>query len=125
MGITLKFIFTVRNPYDMIATAVRTNADDRGEFINFCEGNVKILEQVDATEMFIAKHEDMVENPKQQLTSLCDFLQVSIPSDYLEDCVSQVVKEPYRSRFELDWTEDQKTEIDFLIKKYDFFSGYG
>ncbi len=124
MGITLKFIFTVRNPYDMIATAVRTNADDRKKIINFCKDNVKILKQVDAEEVFIAKHEDMVENPKQQLTKLCDFLQVSISSSYLEDCVSQVVKEPYRSRFELDWTENQKTELSALIRKYDFFSGY-
>ncbi len=124
-GIILKFIFTVRNPYDMIATAVRTNADDRKKFINFCEGNIKILKQVNAAEVFIAKHEDMVENPQRQLTKLCEFLQVSIPSGYLEDCVSQVVREPYRSRLELDWTEDQKIEVDSLIKKYDFFSGYG
>ena len=124
--IALKFIFTVRNPYDIVATIKRIKPDKNGYSIvmNACERNMRVLKQIDTREIFISRHEDMVKDPSEQLTKLCDFLRVPIPTGYLEDCASQVAEECYRSRFEYDWPEDEKQEIASLIKKYDFFSGY-
>ena len=124
--IALKFILIVRNPYDIVATIKRINPkrDSYSIVKNLCEFNMRILTRIDTRDVFISRHEDMVKEPSKQLTKLCDFLQVSIPTGYLDNCVSQVVGEPHRSRFEYDWPEDEKQRVASLIKKYDFFSGY-
>ena len=140
--IGLKFIFTVRNPYDIYATMQRySSLQNRGRspetltvnmqkskvrihLLNLCEKNIEILKNSDSQNVFIAKHEDMVVNPYSQLAKICDFLQVPISPDYLDDCASIVSKEVHESRNEYDWTENEKHNIASLIKKYDFFSGY-
>ena len=139
----LKFIFTVRNPYDMITTSaaywgnnkrIRTVTQndidmmlDRKVKIRFpklCE-NIKSLFTLTRTEnIFINRHEDMVTSPADQLTKLCDFLRVPAFPDYLNDCASVVHKKANKSRHELDWSEQQKEEVAKLIDQYDFFSGY-
>ena len=124
--IALKFIFTVRNPYDIVATIKRIRPNKNGYSIvmNACERNMRVLKQIDTREIFISRHEDMVKDPSEQLTKLCDFLRVPIPTGYLEDCASQIAEECYRSRFEYDWPKDEKQKVASLIKKYNFFSGY-
>ena len=124
--IALKFIFTVRNPYDIVATIKRINSHRDGCSIveNLCEFNMRILKQIDTGDVFISRHEDMVKDPGLQLTKLGAFLQVPISTGYLEDCASQVAGEYYRSRFEYDWSKDEKQRVASLIKKYDFLSGY-
>ena len=139
----LKFIFTVRNPYDMITTSAAYWANNKRirmvtqndidmmldrkvkiRFPKLCE-NIKSLFTLTRTEnIFINRHEDMVTSPADQLTKLCDFLRVPAFPDYLSDCTSVVHKKVNKSRYELDWSERQKEEVAKLIDQYDFFSGY-
>ena len=123
-NISLKFIFTVRNPYDIVSGPWRTNAVKLISI--FCENNIKILEQIHPKDVFISKHEDMVNDPRAQLIKLCDFLELPAPLDYLDDCASQVVRVLHKSRLKKDWTKgrNQRKKIAELIEKYDFFSGY-
>lgn len=139
-NIDLKFIFTIRNPYDMIATAIINWANKRGitkqsdkqkmlgsnirKYLNQCEKNTKLLSRINPQSVFKNRHEDMVASPVKQLTKLCRFLEVSAPPDYLDDCASTVYNKPRKSRYELDWTEEQKEEVAEMISRYDFLSGY-
>ncbi len=134
--IRLKFILTVRNPYDMIAnkTSRTTKYKDSTQkpittkAISFVEKlskeNIKLAEQVAPRDIFVSKHEEMVADPSLQLTKLCQFAQVSVSPDYLDDCSSCVDEKPNRRRFNFDWTSDQKQKVASLIEQYDFFSGY-
>ena len=126
-NIALKFIFTVRNPYDMIATASQLKQSFINHRIkkcnNFCRYNMRILKQIDTRDVFVSRHEDMVRDSSSQLTKLCDFLQVPISAGYLDDCASQV-GELHRSRLKYDWIKNEKHKVASLIKKYDFFQGY-
>ncbi len=138
--IGLKFIFTIRNPYDIYATMQRYSVDmwhTKGTIygkyatmqsadilLDLCEKNVEILKNSDPQDVFMSKHEDMVANPRSQLAKICDFLQVPVSPDYLDDCASVVNKEVHKSRMDYDWTKDKKRNIASLIGKYDFFSGY-
>ena len=130
-GISLKFILTVRNPYDMISLRARKLRRDKQtvkngmRFIkNLSMRNMKIREQIHPQDVFISRHEDLLENPNQHLTKLCDFLQVPVSPDYLDSCASCIVRAPHKRRFGFDWTPEQKQELVSLIGKYDFFSGY-
>ena len=123
--ILLKFIFTVRNPYDIFASGANARRGKMQQhFTTMCECNARILKQVHTRDVFISRHEDMVKDPSSQLTKLCDFLQVPISQGYLEDCSCLVAKELHRSRYKHDWTKEEKKKIASSIEKYDFFSGY-
>ena len=130
-GISLKFIVMVRNPYDMISLRARKLRSDKQtvkngmRFIkNLSMKNMEIREQIDPQDVFISRHEDMLENPNRHLAKLCDFLQVPVSPDYLDSCASCVVRAPHKRRLEFDWTPEQKQEVASLIEKYDFLSGY-
>ena len=139
----LKFIFTVRNPYDMISTGIVHREGNpqtpsftekqkyhmlakriKNQFVERCEIAKKLIELNKVEHIFINRHEDMVASPVNQLSKLCDFLKVPAFPDYLNDCASVVHEKPNKSRYELDWPEQQKEEIAKLIDQYDFFSGY-
>ena len=147
----LKFIFTVRNPYDMIATDVvywannkrlRTVTPDdinkmldykvKVSFPDMCETGAKIFELIkqkrsifqNKLDIFLNRHEDLVDSPAKQLSKLCKFLKVPVTQDYLDDCASVIRKEANKSRYELDWSDEQKEEVAKIIRKYDFFSNY-
>ena len=122
-NIVLKYIFTVRNPYDIHSTELEYG-QPINKLIETCMLNKELLKQIDSQDVFYARHEDMVANPRSQLAKICDFLQVSAPPDYLDDCASVVDKKPHKSRLRHDWTKDEKQTIASLIEKYDFFSEY-
>ncbi len=146
----LRFIFTVRNPYDIISTDVVywsknkrlrvVTQDDVDMMLDYrikisfplmCkkgERLFKLMQPADkpnsTTDILINKHEDLTAAPAEQLTKLCKFLKLSYPSDYLKDCASVVRSKANKSRHELHWSDEQKKEVRKLIDKYDFFSGY-
>ncbi|MXX99053.1 MAG: sulfotransferase [Gammaproteobacteria bacterium] len=126
--IKLKFLFTVRNPYDA-ASRIKIKRKDNTEewlrvFKSCCKRSEKILKRIDPQDIFLYRHEDMCKDPRRQLARLCDFLQVPILADYIEDCASRVVQEPYKSRLDINWSPELKEMITRMIEKYDFFSGY-
>ena len=135
-GICLKFILTVRNPYDVIGTRARKLNKNKDcaqklittDAISFAEKwskeNRKLLKRIDSQDIFVSKHEEMVADPRLQLTKLCEFVQVPVSPDYLDSCASCVHEKPHRRRFEFEWTPKQKQEVASLIEQYDFFSGY-
>ena len=146
----LRFVFTVRNPYDMIATDVVywagnkrlivVTRDDVNKMLDYkikisfpimCKQGKELFELMQPTNMLskstnilINRHEDLVASPTKQLTKLCKFLKVSYPRDYLEDCASVIRKKINKSRHELHWSDEQKEEVKKIIGEYDFFSGY-
>ena len=139
----LKFIFTVRNPYDMISTGIMHRAGNpkrvpfteeqkhnlitkniKSQFVERCEIAKKIFKLTGDKNIFINRHEDMAASPVDRLSELCDFLRVPAFSDYLSDCASVVRKKANKSRYELDWSEQQKEEVAKVIGTYHFFSGY-
>ena len=138
--ISLKFIFTVRNPYDIIITTIMNRANkrhitDKNDlqkmipdnikiFSKRCTKSLKILSLVKTQPVFMNRHEDMIAAPARQLAKLCRFLGVEAPEDYLNDCAAVVHEKPRKSRYELDWTEKQKEEVAKIIEQYDFLADY-
>ena len=134
-NMSLKFIFTVRNPYDILATHIRehrvTKETINEHITNYikeltcgCENNTEILKHISSDNVYICRNEDIIANPRLQLSKLCSFLEVSAPADYLDACAAQVIDKPTRSRFEVDWSPENKQQVASLIERYDFFSGY-
>ena len=111
---------TVRNPYDIIGNKtgkwnkykdslqkpITTNAISYVR--EYSEKNMKLLKLIDPKDIFVSRHEEMVADPRLQLTKLCEFAQVPTSPDYLDNCASCVHKEPRKRQSEFDWTPKQK-----------------
>jgi hypothetical protein len=131
----VKWVHIVRNPFDMIATEAYKGNNYRLEATE-----KRLLETIDLFrkkfdtvynlikqekyDIFTLKHEDLLENPQVKLTELLIRLNLENYPGYLESVCAHLFKKAHQSRHDVNWTEKQKTEVDKLIARYDFLSGY-
>ncbi len=131
----IKLLFTVRNPYDMVASMVNAirgqkksldgNIKRAISFFTKCSANnMKLIGRVSTDRIFMIRLEDFIASPEKILANLCDFLSVAKTPEYLSSCAEVVYKMPNIIRNTLNWREEYEKEINALIEKYQFFDGY-
>jgi hypothetical protein len=137
MGLRLKVVHVVRNPFDNLSTMVRRGvkakpdvtvaevyADKLKNYQTKLAVNQRLIES-DEYALKTIRHENLVENPTLVLSEICTFLGVDAPADYLEACTSIIWERPNASRTNSPlWNAQRKEAIRELIQKYDFLKGY-
>ena len=143
--IPIHIIFLVRNPYDMVATAVlyrrsdnrRIKIDVDGKFndsgfISLCAQRVfsyaalqglkeEYAEKLPLLEIHLV---DYVQHPREFLQSICNFLDVECPEDYLKFCIEKAFKSLSKSRELMAWDSELVAKFTNEVRKYPFFSRY-
>ena len=135
--VPLKFIFLVRNPYDIISCKTISSYQEKArteildsmidEFIKNCKAARHLLagiSRIPDQRVFIWCMEDHIANPQQKLAELCEFLNVESTESYLNACAKIFYKNPNKSRYLIDWPEEYKMRVATAIEQYDFLSGY-
>ena len=132
--VPLKFIFFVRNPYDIVSSQVirSYSREEKKEimkscfnrFIKYCKLGKKLIDKSSPDQVFLWRLEDHIADPQQKLSELCSFLNIESTQAYLDDCAKIFYKKPSRSRYFIDWHDDYKAQVAAAIEQYDFFSGY-
>ncbi len=130
---TARFIHTIRNPYDNIATMhKRALEQDRNhtlsatveDYLSRCEMNAGLKERLGNGAVLDVRHESFVEDPKSLLRELCGFLGLGYDEGYLEDCASIVFGSPRRSRHDVEWDDASLAAVCAGIGRFDFLRGY-
>ena len=144
LDIAITGVHVVRNPYDMIATAMLYKLSSiRGEKVEQTKVQpnldvqmqsaisifeyasavvqVKKTRNIDVLEIHI---EDFIKDPKASVTRLCSVLDVPCPQDYIESCYKKSYKNVVRTRDRIDWNPDVMKYISQQMNKYSFFQGY-
>ena len=129
----LRCIHVVRHPLDNITT-IHRKADLHGigpQLINavhyyfeLCESIAGVRLNLVTNEVFDLRHEDFIENPRNQLQSLCTFLGVDAETEYLEACAGIIRPTPNKSR---EWTDWPAELIDRVIQRccdFPFLTSY-
>ncbi len=133
VGISVKFIHVIRNPYDSISTICKKAAShalkpDLMECIEYyfflCETVVSIQERVESADIFELRYESFLVNPQDHLKRLCLFLGVEPSVEYLNDCANTVFKTPHKSRYEAKWNNELIEMVKNKIKEFSFLNGY-
>lgn len=137
VDLPLKFIFVVRNPYDMISSKTisaywkKTRTEILStmihRFIDSCKLRETLLARVATMpklQVFIWHLEEHIANPQQKLKELCRFLGVESSESYLNACAKIFYKKPSKSRYLIDWPNQYKTRIAETVNRYDFLSCY-
>lgn len=147
VGVPLKVIKVIRNPYDMIATlslyrgspindvkveASAENKYDNQEIIQSAADTIidkayylHLMEQEDYDwEMIRVYSEDFIRNPKEIMGTICRFLTLDCTEDYLQQCADKTFKSVSKSREVIVWDPAVKTLVENAIRDIPFFNRY-
>ena len=143
--IPVLFIHVVRNPFDMIATAVvrwTTRSEDMRRMLSNgqkIEIPLEYYDEIITCTFHLADavtrvkkfanvleivQEEYVRNPRYYVKLICTSLHLSCTREYIDACVKKAYTETTRSRDLLVWPPDIKKRIKDEAKKYPFFSAY-
>ena len=129
VGIPIRVIDVVRNPYDNIATMAwrgqRIVAPAMERYQGLSTTVDEVRSRLGSDELLDIRYESFTEHPEQHLRELCGFLGVTASPDYLRACAALVKPTPSRSRDRLPWSADERREVDDLIERRPVLAGYG
>jgi hypothetical protein len=134
----VKIIHVIRNPYDTITTMARRSYEKSGgkedmdtaflsQFIDRYFDRVtevQKLKEAGRFEIHDLYHEELIDHSDNVIERLLHFLGVNIPEHFVSKCSEAIYRQPHKSRFEFEWTEDLKSKVMENIGKYGFFQGY-
>jgi hypothetical protein len=125
----VRFVQVIRNPFDPISVMMvrgkRSFADAIELFFTACDSLAQLRRRIEPGALLAVRHEQFVAAPRENLASLCAFLGVEPPSDYLTACASIIRPTPDRRRDMVQWTPGWIAEVERRITSHDFLEGYG
>jgi len=129
VGVPLRFVHVLRNPYDNIATIHRRRPHHGldaaiAHYFGMVRGVEALWQEVPAHERIDVRHEDLVADPRRELTRVCDALGVEAPQDYLEACAGVVWPAPRPSRQAIEWPPGSRERIQDELEGHPFLHGY-
>jgi hypothetical protein len=128
LGMEVRMIQVVRNPFDPIAAmAVRSGRsldDVIARYFAACETLRNVREYFDAAALLPVRYEDVIADPAAQLRRTCAYLGVSAMPEYVEACTSILHTRPDRSRERVPWDRSQIGTVECGIARFDFLDGY-
>ncbi len=132
VGVPVKFIHVVRNPFDNMSTMHVKSGRGRpldytiGHYFSMARAIHALSGELAPGELFELRHEDLIAEPKARLAELCGFLGLEPGEDYLRACASIVFDSPRKTRKDVPWTpallERVRREMDALpaLEGYSF-----
>lgn len=130
VGVPLRVVHVVRNPYDTIATMWRRKGAgaDLGERVDHYFALVQTVtdlkRRLQPGEMLDVRHEDLINDPGPTLRSIGRFLDIEMTDDYVVDCASIIFQAPHRSRHDAPWTDDVVARAKAQMERFELLSGY-
>ena len=138
LNVPIKLIHVIRNPFDTITTMTLRSIEKKDHpdrmdpilmlpFIKLYFDRVdvvKSLKESNRHEIFDLYHEQFLENPKNGLEELLNFLELEVTENYLDRCVKIVFREPRRSRQKIEWPQELKDFVQNKMNTYDFLKIY-
>jgi hypothetical protein len=128
IGVNIKVLHVVRNPFDNISTLMLRggrsfeNAIER--YFTNCETIVDFRRRLNRADLLVVRQEDFLADPQTRLIETCRFLSLETNPAYLDDCATILYKSPAKSRSKLDWTPELINLVQRRISEFDFLAGY-
>lgn len=123
-----RYIHVVRNPYDPIAAMVRrgrrTFDNAIADYAAQCRRATMLRERLTAQRVLTVRYEDLLATPTAQLRTVCDFLGLDAPDDYLAACAGIVDPSRTGERHTVDWDPAAIAAVELLTADFPFLMGY-
>ncbi len=129
VGVPLRFIHVVRNPFDNIATIHRRSTRERSlasavqEYLRLC-ATTEQLRALVGDAVLDVRHEDLLVAPHRVLGQCCRFLGLESDDDFLQACAGILFSSPHRTRDAVSWTPALMSEVNEALDRYEYLRGY-
>jgi hypothetical protein len=127
IGLPIKFLHVVRNPYDNITTISIKQALSLDRAIDFHFSRVRAnfkLEELLRDDLLLVRYEQFVHDPAAGLRRICGFLDLPVTDHYLDNCASIVFTSPQLSRHKVVWSTPQIERVRMLCQDVYFLRDY-
>jgi hypothetical protein len=130
IGLPIRWVHVVRNPFDNIATIHRRSRDRSLEdalehYFRMVEGVQWLKSRLEGDETLVdVRHEALLERPAETLEGLCHHLGLEPEPGYLRDAASIVWRRPHRSRDAVAWPAAVREEVEKRAARIPFLAGY-
>lgn len=132
VGLPLRMIHVMRDPFDNIATMYRRKGQRTGmtldrvarRYLDLAETNRDLASSARPGEWISVRHEDFVADPEAELARLCDFVGLEADESYLRACAGIVNDRPRRSSEDEDWPPGLIAEIRDRAAALPFLASY-
>ena len=102
-----------------------SNDEKLAEFIRGYFGRTEAIDRIRKTyDVLDLPGHELVQQPKQSMQKLCDYLEIICEEDYIEACAKLLYGEPSITRNHVVWTDEQKRWVQQEIDKYSFLRRY-
>jgi Sulfotransferase family len=127
LGVPIKLVHIVRNPYDNIATLSMRREHTMTSGIQTFEQLTGIVEgQIlrGHPPVLTIRHDDLIADAAGELARICEFIGIEPDPAYLEACASIVFASPHKTRETVEWTADDLDAVEDLIARRSFLAGF-
>jgi len=135
MGMPVKIIHTIRNPYDNIGSWLESPKYRRqwpreNQLYQMCVRRYARFYGIASTvvaeypDMFPLYNEELCDNPRKVLTDLCEYLELPVVEPWLTTAADSVFKKP-NDRDKITWPPKWEKQVTWrIIDKYPWFDKY-
>ncbi|MEI6434362.1 MAG: sulfotransferase [Bacteroidota bacterium] len=132
LGLPVKYIHVIRNPYDMISTLFRKTQNPQTDsikiaidkFIKRIERTAELKKTVQPKDWHDVYHEQFLALPDESIIALFRFLHLEIPDGFIENCKKIIYPTPHKSRFDVTWNEADIAFVSHALAPFEHFSSY-
>lgn len=128
VGVPCRFVHVVRNPFDNIAAISIAGKTSLEAGVNTYFRHVDVTRRLGAFcrdgELLTIHHEQMIADPGQELTALCEHLGLDPAPDYLKACAKIVFPAPTNTRQKVVWTAAERAKVAARIEEVPFLRDY-
>jgi hypothetical protein len=126
--VPIRVVHVTRNPFDNIATEARRHNMSLAQatiwYEQICRAVLVVRPLLDPSELVDLRYEDFTGGTERALAELCGFVGVEAGPAYLESCVSIVWPRTNQSRNTVEWSDQQRRDVERLIDTYDVLQSY-
>lgn len=127
-NLRVKFIHTVRNPFDPISIMmVRGKKSFNDAFHHYELGCIrlnKLYQQIGSEHILPVQYEEFITNPRENLNQLTNFLELDAQPEYKDACVNILRSSPDKARKLVEWQPQWIDQVNKRIDQENFLKGY-
>ncbi|MEE2707693.1 MAG: sulfotransferase domain-containing protein [Planctomycetota bacterium] len=127
VGLPIRIVHVVRDPFNVITTVHRRRkiSMEKSAQIYFrrCETNWQLMQQCGESVMTF-ELEELISQPESHLRSLCSFLGVDAPDDYISDCAGILFAKPKQTKTQTEWSTELIGRVQREAAKFPFLRNY-
>jgi hypothetical protein len=128
LGIPLRVIVHLRNPFDMLSTRAYRKGRSTKLMVDRFAPKLKAVEtawnRLHEDERLLQRHEDVIADPSLHIKRMFEFLEVEPIPSVIDACARRIWQKPHTRRKEVEWAPAATHELNELLAESQLFSSY-